>query len=98
MDNLAEAMENTRLSDGHEESEQLQFRPQADSGIAETVLNYMPRYLFRVVSPHSDGNTNERWVFPESALRNRSSSTKDIFSTLDTMKQTKTAQTLNSHL
>lgn len=41
---------------------------------------------------------NERWVFSESALQNRSSSTEDIFSNLDTVKRSKTARTLNLHL
>ena len=98
MDILTEAMENTCLSDGPEASDQLQFRPQADSGIEERVLDNIPRYLFRVASPHSDGNTNERWVLSESAHRNRSSSTEDIFSNLDTMKRKRTAQILNLHL
>lgn len=98
MDILTEAMENTRLGDAPGESEQLQFRPQADSGIAETVLNNIPRYLFRVASPRSDGNTNEIWVRSESAHRNRNSSREDIFSNLDSKKRTEVAQTLNLHL
>lgn len=91
-------MEKFRLSDGHEESEQLQFRPQADGGIAETVLDNIPRYLFRVASPRSNGNTNEIWVRSESAHWNKSSSTEDTFSNLDSKKRTEIAQTLNLHL
>ena len=97
-DDLTEAMEKFRLSDGHEESEQLQFRPQADGGIAETVLDNIPRYLFRVASPRSNGNTNEIWVRSESAHWNKSSSTEDTFSNLDSKKRTEIAQTLNLHL
>lgn len=98
MDIITEGMGNTRLSDGPEALEQLLFRPQANSGIAETVLNDIPRYLFRVASPRSDGNTNEIWVRSESARRNRNSSTEDIFSNLDSEKRTEIARTLNLHL
>ena len=86
MDNLAEAMEITHLSDRHEEPQQLQFRPKADSGIAETVLKNIPRYLFRVASPRSNGDTNEIWVRSESAHWSKSSSTGDIFPNLDCKK------------
>ena len=93
MDNLTEAIGNTHLSD-----DQLQFRPRADSGIAETVLKNIPRYLFRVASPRSNGITNEIWVRSESAHWNKSSSTEDFFSNLDCKKRTEIAQALNLHL
>ena len=98
MDILTEAMGNTRLGDGPEALEQLLFRPQADSGIVETVLDNIPRYLFRVASPRSDGNMNEIWVRSESAHWNKSSSTEDIFSNLDSKKRAKIARTLDLHL
>lgn len=98
MDLLTESMANTCLNDGPEELEQLLFRPQAGSGITKTVLDDIPRYLFRVASPHSDGNTNETWVRSDSSYRNKASSMEDIFFNLDAEKRAKIAQILNLHL
>ncbi|RHZ60739.1 uncharacterized protein CDV56_107313 [Aspergillus thermomutatus] len=98
MDNLTESMRNTHLEDGPGELEQLLFRPQADSGLAEKALDNIPRYLFRVVSPRSDGETNRIWARSESAYRKRSSSLEDIFFLLDKKKRTTIARTLNVHL
>ncbi|KAB8067781.1 hypothetical protein BDV29DRAFT_196174 [Aspergillus leporis] len=98
MNNLTRALRNTYLSDRPEELEQLQFRPQAGSGLSQTALDEIPRYLFRVVSPHSVGETNKTWVRSESALRNERSSMEDIFLNLDTVKRTTIARTLNLHL
>lgn len=98
MDTLTETMRDTRLSDRPEELEQLLFRPQAGSGLAQSALDEIPCYLFRVVSPHSVGETNETWVRSESACRNESSSMEDIFLNLDTEKRTTIARTLNLHL
>ena len=86
MDGLTEAMERTNLSGRHsrlEELEQLLFQPQPESGVAETALDNIPRYLFRISSPRSDGFTNEIWVKSEAAHRNKISSTEDIFFNLD---------------
>ncbi|KUL92210.1 hypothetical protein ZTR_02588 [Talaromyces verruculosus] len=98
MDYLTESMGNTNLGPGHEELEQLLFRPQADSGLAEEALYNIPRYLFRVVSPQSDGETNGTWVRSESAIRNRTSSLEDIFFRLNNYKRRTIARTLNVHL
>lgn len=98
MDSLTETMDNVRLEDSCGELEELLFRPQADSGLPENALDQIPRYLFRVVSPRSDGETNETWVRSESAYRNRESSMEDIFFGLDTKKRTTIARTLNLHL
>ncbi|KAF4231148.1 hypothetical protein CNMCM8980_005372 [Aspergillus fumigatiaffinis] len=98
MDNLTESMRNTHLDDGPEELEQLLFRLQGDSGLAEKALDNIPRYLFRVVSPRSDGETNGIWACSESAYRKRSSSSEDIFFLLDNKKRTTIARTLNVHL
>jgi hypothetical protein len=98
MDDLTESMRNTRLDDGPEELEQLLFRPQADSGLAEKALDNIPRYLFRVVSPRSDGETNGIWARSESAYRKGSSSSEDNFFLLDNKKRTTIARTLNVHL
>lgn len=86
------------MSDRPEELEQLPFRPQAGSRLAQSALDEIPCYLFRVVSPHSVGETNEMWVRSESACRNESSSMEDIFLSLDTEKWTTIARTLNLHL
>lgn len=98
MDQLTENMENTRLSDGPTESEQLLFMPQADSGIGDMALHHIPRYLFRVASPRSDGNTNETWVRSESAHREKDSSMEDIFFNLNSEKRANIAKILNLHL
>lgn len=98
MDSLTETMANARLDDQSGELEELLFRPQTDSGLPENALDHIPRYLFRVVSPRSRGETNETWVRSELAYRNRESSKEDIFFGLDTKKRTTIAQTLNSHL
>ncbi|OJJ45211.1 hypothetical protein ASPZODRAFT_167684 [Penicilliopsis zonata CBS 506.65] len=91
MDSITDALENTRLSD----LEQVHLRPQ-DSGTSE--IDNVPSYLFRVASPLSYGETNERWVLSESVYQNRSSSTEDIFSNLDNEKRTRVAEMLNLHL
>jgi len=98
MENLTEAVKNAHLSPPPGESEQLLFRPQADSGLAQRALDKIPRYLFRVVSPHSDGTTDETWVRSESAYQNWGSSREDIFLNLNSEKRTTIAQTLNLHL
>lgn len=101
MDVLTEAMERANISGSHYgrgELEQLPFQPQPESGIADTVLDNIPRYLFRIASPRSDGFTNEIWVKSESAYRNMSSSTEDIFYNLDNEKRAGIAQILNLHL
>lgn len=46
---LTEVMDRTHLNDRHQEPkelEQLLFKPQIESGIADTVLDNIPRYLF----------------------------------------------------
>lgn len=95
MEILTETLRNTRLSD---EPEQLVFRPQADSGLAENALDNIPRYLFRVVTPRSDGKTNGTWARSQAAYQNRDSSLEDIFFHLDYEKRTTIAHTLNLHL
>ncbi|KAF2997762.1 hypothetical protein E8E15_000190 [Penicillium rubens] len=101
MDVLTESIGRTHLSDGPHgpgELEQLLFEPQAESGIADTVLDNIPRYLFRIASPRSDRCTNEIWVRSESAYCNKISSTEDIFFNLNNEKQADIAQILNLHL
>ncbi|KAL4888094.1 hypothetical protein BDV59DRAFT_196726 [Aspergillus ambiguus] len=97
MDALTESMRNSRLSDRPAEPEHLLFSPQSDSALAENALDDIPRYLFRVVTPHSDGEANETWMRSEAAYRHTDSSLEDIFSLLDAEKRTTIARSLNLH-
>lgn len=98
IERLADDLTNTHLTGPPEESEHLLFKPQIGSGFSQKALDEIPRYLFRVVSPHSVGETNEMWVHSESASLNRRSSTEDIFFELNSEKGTTVARTLNLHL
>ncbi|KAB8257965.1 hypothetical protein BDV32DRAFT_76683 [Aspergillus pseudonomiae] len=98
MDSLTEALRSTRLSDDPQELEQLLFTPLENSGLEANAFNNIPRYLFRVVSPCSDGETNEKWVRSEAAKQNISSSVEDIFFSLNREKRITIARTLNLHL
>ncbi|KAJ5875423.1 uncharacterized protein N7473_012770 [Penicillium subrubescens] len=98
MESLTDAMGSTRLSDEPEEPEQLLFNPSPNSGIDETILNNIPRYLFRLATPNSAGITNERWVCSESVRQNTPSSMEDVFFNMDNEKQIKVARILDSHL
>ncbi|KAJ5638693.1 hypothetical protein N7528_001083 [Penicillium herquei] len=95
MDNLTLAMQNIDFHDEPEQLEQLLFRPQ---GKPATSLDIIPRYLFRVVSPKSDRETNERWVKSVSACCDEESSREDIFSNLDANKRATVANRLNLQL
>lgn len=98
MEYLTETMGNVRLGGPSEDPEQLLFKPQADSGLAPTALDEIPRYLFRVASPLSSGTTNGIWVRSKSAYQNRNFFTEDIFFGLNAEKRTTIARTLNLHL
>lgn len=97
MDTLAERLEHTRLND-EPKAEQLLFMPLADSGLAATALDNIPRYLFRVITPLSDGKMDETWVHSQSASQNKASSVEGIFHNLDLEKRIIMARTLNLHL
>jgi hypothetical protein len=97
METLTEWLGHTRLSD-EPEVEQLLFKPPLHSGLAATALDGIPRYLFRVVTPYSDGTADETWVRSQSASQNKASSVVDIFHKLDLEKRTVVARTLNLHL
>lgn len=96
--NLTKAMSSAHLSDETAEPEQLLFNPRPDIRISKKTLQNIPRYLFRVVSPKSAGETNEEWVHSHAALFDGHRSTEDIFSNLDSEKKIEVAQKLNSHL
>ncbi|KAL4919442.1 hypothetical protein BDW62DRAFT_199754 [Aspergillus aurantiobrunneus] len=81
-----------------QEPEQLAFNPHEDLGIAPSALDDIPRYLFRVVSPCSDGQTDSAWVRFEAACRNTESSRQEIFQNLESQKKEVVAHTLNKHL
>ncbi|KAJ9485962.1 hypothetical protein VN97_g7382 [Penicillium thymicola] len=98
MESLTETMRNARLGGPFEDPEQLLFNPQEGSGLGPTALDEIPRYLFRVASPHSDGTTNGMWVRSKSAYQNRNFFTEDIFFGLHADKRTTIARTLNLHL
>ncbi|KAJ5918966.1 hypothetical protein N7466_009909 [Penicillium verhagenii] len=102
MDHITDGLRNTSLSnsdfDNHPDSEQLLFNPQEGSGFATTALDDIPRYLFRIASPKSDGETNDTWVRSESAKQKETSSAEDIFFNLNNNKQTNVARALNQHL
>lgn len=98
MDILTKAMSSAHLSDETAEPEQLLFNPGPDIRISKTALQNIPRYLFRVVSPESAGETNEEWVHSHAALFDDNPLTEDIFFNLDREKKKEVAQKLNSHL
>lgn len=98
IDNITQSMRNTHLRDVPEEPEQLLFNPNPNSGVAESVLDNVPRYLFRVATPKSAGITNETWVRSDAAIWDRDASMEDIFFNLDTKKRTEVAEILNLHL
>lgn len=98
---LTQAMGNTHLSDRREgdgEVDQLLFQPRAENGISDTVLRNIPRYLFRIASPYSDGATDAKWAKSQSAVSRDGSSTEDIFRNLDDEKRAHVATVLNLHL
>ncbi|KAI9374870.1 hypothetical protein BJX61DRAFT_540374 [Aspergillus egyptiacus] len=97
MDRLVETFEHTSLNGGPHQPEQLLFNPPPDSGL-QNALDNIPRYLFRVASPKSDGETTETWVHSHAASKDMSNSCEDIFSDLDDDKRTIIARTLNVHL
>ena len=98
MDSLTEAMETSHLIDNPRELEQLLFRPQESSGLPETALDNIPRYLFRVASLRSGQKATGTWVHSESAYHRKGSSMEDAFLHLDNEKGKAIARRLNRHL
>ncbi|KAJ9365395.1 hypothetical protein C8Q69DRAFT_528711 [Paecilomyces variotii] len=95
---LAERLRNTHLSIRPGEKEQLLFKPRADAELTRDVLCNIPRYLFRIVSPLSGGETDGIWMRSEAASRNMKSSREDIFFGLNFEKRETIARTINVHL
>lgn len=103
MNGLTDRLSTTHISDEHEVHEpevpdQLIFNPQDDSGLDPQALDNIPRYLFRIVSPKSDGHTDSTWVHSRDAWGETPSSKEDIFSGLDDGRRAYIAWTLNRHL
>jgi len=98
MDAITERMRTTGFSEEPEEPEQLLFNPQPGSPLDIGALDNLPRYLFRVVSPLSDGRTDATWVRSQAACDNTDSSKRDIFSNLHIDELARVARTLNLHL
>ncbi|KAL3479390.1 hypothetical protein BJX99DRAFT_255648 [Aspergillus californicus] len=99
MDNLTKAMQEASIvgNSTSQVPEQLLFDPLPDLGIHPDVLEGIPRYLFRVVTPLSDGETDANWVRSSAACEMMESSREDIFKDLDDKKRTLVAYTLNKH-
>lgn len=98
MERLADDLRKIHVDDSIEEANQVLFRPPTGSGFARTAFHEIPRYLFRVVTPRSDGITDETWARSELACQDPESSTEDVFFNLDDAKRKVIAQTLNLHL
>ncbi|KAL4745489.1 hypothetical protein BDW72DRAFT_53469 [Aspergillus terricola var. indicus] len=99
MDALTQVLESTHLDNSpSQHSEQLLFNPSPDSNLARHALDNIPRYLFRIVSPKSDGQTDAEWVRSEAATLKTYSSRKDIFANLNPQSRKVVACTLNRHL
>lgn len=98
---LTDSMRNAHLSDDLGEPEYLLFKPPATTVLTPETLERIPRFLFRVASPLSDGETSETWVRSEAAVTRNGRNLlplKDIFDNLDSEKRTVVARTLNQHL
>ncbi|EDN08841.1 predicted protein [Histoplasma mississippiense (nom. inval.)] len=95
---LTDSMRNTHLSDSLGEPECLLFNPQGDTSWLQERLDKIPRFLFRVASPRSDGETNETWVRSESASRDKVRCQEDTFSALNSERRRVIARALNEHL
>ncbi|GES62290.1 hypothetical protein ATEIFO6365_0005026700 [Aspergillus terreus] len=98
MERLADTLRNIHVDESIEEANQVLFRPPTGSGFRRTAFHEIPRYLFRVVTPCSDGMTDETWVRSELACQDHKSSTEDVFFNLNDAKRKVIAQTLNVHL
>jgi hypothetical protein len=97
---LSEALRNTHLDDTPtiQEPDQLLFNPSENGGLPSGALENTPRYLFRVVSPLSDGHTDSTSVRSKAAFQNLLSSQEDIFDKLGPQKRHAVAHALHLHL
>ncbi|PWY89953.1 hypothetical protein BO70DRAFT_131228 [Aspergillus heteromorphus CBS 117.55] len=93
MDSLIE-----KLSDINLEPEHLLFNPRDNVSLDPKALENIPRFLFRVASPKTKGETTETWVRSADALKKKSSSQEDIFSNLTAQRGSEISRSLNEHL
>jgi hypothetical protein len=88
---LADELQTLSLS----EPEYLLFNPTGDKSWLRERFDDIPRYLFRVFTPKSDGTTDRFWVKSQDAKYSRANSTVDILSMDDDHLA---AKMLNKHL
>ena len=74
------------------EPEYLLFNPTGDKAWLRTKFDDVPRYLFRVSTPKSDGTTNRIWVKSKDATHSRENSRMDV------LQNQLVANMLNRHL
>ncbi len=98
MDTITEGIRTTHLGDGPEMPDQLIFNSQDNSKLDLAALYTIPRYLFRIVSPLSDGRMDSTWVRSQAACQNTRSSREDVFSAWNNNRRSEIASTLNLHL
>lgn len=75
---------------------QLQIGSSRDS--SQNRLDNVPRFVFRVVSPDSDGKTDETWACSEAAMQGNTQAQQDALSVIEQDEREKVARALNVHL
>lgn len=73
----------------------LPFNPTGDKGWLREKFDEIPRYLFRVSTPYSDGTTDRFWVKSKNARRDCADSRLDVFASV---RNQHVASMLNRHL
>ncbi|KAJ5165804.1 hypothetical protein N7492_006100 [Penicillium capsulatum] len=58
----------------------LVFKPTGSHSWIQETFQYPPRYLYRVATPRSEGQTTQSWAKSKDATNSRASSQKDLFS------------------
>ena len=88
---LAEELQTLNLT----EPEYLLFNPTGDRAWPRRNFDDVPRYLFRVSTPKSDGTTNRIWVKSKDAMHCHENSKMDVF---ESNQNQLMANTLERHL
>lgn len=76
------------------EPDHLLFNPPNNKSSLKEAFDNIPRYLFRVTTPKSDGTTNRTWVKSKNAKRGELNSSTDVFA----RDSTSVAEMLYRHL
>ncbi|KAL9020640.1 MAG: hypothetical protein Q9185_002088 [Variospora sp. 1 TL-2023] len=76
------------------EPDHLLFNPPDNNSSLKEAFDNIPRYLFHVTTPKSDGTTNRTWVKSKDAKRGDPNSSTDVFA----RDSTSVANMLNRHL